>query len=58
MAPNADTQLYVRDQLEKERKASNGAYARKLVEQIVFGALAIIATAVLYTLLFKAGWHV
>lgn len=45
------TQLHINEELEEHRKLSDERYAAKLVERIVFGAMALIAIAVLTALL-------
>jgi cell division septal protein FtsQ len=45
-AEQLQAELNVQAALREERKTSDNAYAVKIVERIVFGFLAILATAV------------
>lgn len=46
-----EEQARLRDAIDEERKRSDETYAIKMVEKIVFGALGVIALAVLGALL-------
>lgn len=47
--------LAITESVSAERNASDGRYARKIVETIVFGALVIFALAALFFIFTKAG---
>lgn len=44
------TKLYINEKLDEVREESDSRYAIKLVERIVFGAMGVIALAVLTAL--------
>jgi len=45
------TKLYVNEKLDQQQKENDQRYAMKLVERIVFGALGMVAVAVVGALL-------
>lgn len=51
MTTDDSTKLYLKEQLEEERKESNGLYAKKIVEVIVFGFVALICVGVVGSLM-------
>ena len=53
--PDSDTKFYIEEKNKEERNESDGRYAIKLVERVVFTIVAAVSLSVLYLLLKNVG---